>query len=300
VPVLPESWTVEVVGARLVRALAERGNGTAVLRDGRLAGFQAATLIDGHGGRWAYTPDVGHAAPGSQDRGSFDVDRTVERCYAALADRWVQEACVEHVVTVLADDPATIAAFGRLGFAPHVVDLVRDLSPVVDVDIPPGIDVRRAYPADARALLDLHAGLVRHLRGSPVFLRIPNAPPLELQRRRLEDAATATFVATHDGRPIAFLRIGPSADDVATIVRDPGTASITGAYTVPAHRGGGVATALLDAAVEWARESGYARCAVDHEAANGEASRFWARHATPVAVSLARRLPPATVPGVVP
>ena len=107
-------------------------------------------------------------------------------------------------------------------------------------------------------------------------------------------------MAIHEERPVAFLRIGPSADDVATIVRDPGTASITGAYTVPAHRGTGVASALLDAAVEWAREAGYVRCGVDHEAANGEASRFWARHATPVALSLARRLPPATVPGVVP
>ena len=38
------------------------------------------------------------------------------------------------------------------------------------------------------------------------------------------------------------------------------------------------------------------RWAVDHESANGEAGRFWARHATPVAVSLGRRLAPGTVP----
>ncbi len=298
VPVLPASWTDDAVVARLIRALAERGNGMALLVDGELAGFQAATLIDGHGGRWAYTPDVGHSAPGARDGGSLDVDRIVDRCYAALAERWVREACVEHVVTVLADDAATLAAFARLGFAPHVVDLVRDLSPVDGAVIPAGFEVRRAYPADAPAILDLHGGLVRHLRASPVFLRIPNAPALELQRRRLADQATATFVAVSDGGAVAFLRIGPSADDVSTIVRDPGTASITSAFTLPGHRGSGIGSALMDAAVGWAREAGYVRCAVDHEAANGEASRFWARHATPVAVSLARRLPHATVPGV--
>jgi GNAT superfamily N-acetyltransferase len=300
IPVLPGAWADDAVVAPLIRTLAERGNGAALLVDGELAGFQAATLIDGHGGRWAYTPDVGHATRTAADGGAHDADRTIEACYAALADRWVREACVEHVVTVLADDTAAIAAFGRLGFAPHVVDLVRDLSPIDRVEIPDGFEVRRAYPADAPAMLDLHGGLVRHLRASPVFLQIPGAFALELQRRRLEDPATATFLALHEDRPVAFLRIGPSADDVATIVRAPGTASITGAFTVSAHRGGGVASALLDAAVEWARESGYARCGVDHEAANGEASRFWARHAAPVALSLARRLPPATVPGVVP
>jgi GNAT superfamily N-acetyltransferase len=131
-----------------------------------------------------------------------------------------------------------------------------------------------------------------------VFLRIPNAPALEIQRRRIADPEGAVFVATVDDRPVAFLRIGPSADDVATIVRDRGTASITNAFTEPGLRGGGIASALLAEAVDWAREAGYVRCAVDHEAANGAASRFWARHATPVAISLARRLPPGTVPGV--
>ncbi len=294
VPVLPAQWADERVVGRLVRALAERGSGLALqAEDGTLLGFQAATLLDGHGGRWAYTPDIAHATAGIPD-----TDRAIERLYAGLAERWVQEACVEHVVTVLADDGAALAAFGRLGFAPHVVDLVRDLGPVDGASLPDGGDVRRAVPGDAPAVLELHAALVRHLRSAPVFLRIPNAPALEMQRRRIADPTGAVFVATVDDRPVAFLRIGPSADDVATIVRDKATASITGAFTVPELRGTGIGSALLAEAVAWAREARYVRCAVDHEAANGEASRFWSRHATPVAISLARRLPPMTVPGV--
>jgi GNAT superfamily N-acetyltransferase len=294
VPVLPPAWADAAVVGRVLRALADRGNGLALLADdGALLGFQAATLIDGHGGRWAYTPDIAHATASI-----LDTDRAVERLYARLAERWVMEACVEHVVTVLADDAASLAAFGRLGFAPHVVDLVRDLGPVDGAALPEGGHVRRAVPGDAPALGELHAGLVGHLRAAPVFLRLPNAPALEMQRRRIADPAGAMFVATVDDRPVAFLRIGPSADDVATIVRDKGTASISNAYTVPELRGTGIGSALLAEAVAWARGARYVRCAVDHEAANGEASRFWSRHATPVAVSLARRLPPMTVPGV--
>ena len=292
VPILPERWEDDAVVARLVAAVAQRGGGLAVSIDGQLVGFQAATLLDGHGGRWAYTADVSHGVvagtPGS-------VDRTIERLYSSLAERWVREASLEHVVSVLADDADTLAAFGRLGFAPHVVDLVRNLEPIAGSVLPDGVTIRRARPADAAAMLDLNTGLVRHLRSSPVFLRIPSAPVLELQRRELEATTSATFLAVRDDRPVAYLHIGPCADDVATIVRDASTASITGAFTARDQRGDGVGTVLLDAALEWAREQGYRRMAVDHEAANGEASRFWSRHATPVVMSLARRLPPGLV-----
>ncbi|HEX5826434.1 MAG TPA: hypothetical protein VFY23_02855, partial [Candidatus Limnocylindrales bacterium] len=105
VPVLPAAWTDEAVVARLVRALADRGNGMALVHeDGALAGFQAATMLDGHGGRWAYTPDVGHATAaagravrtrgGAGSAGLLGAERAIERLYAALAERWVREACV--------------------------------------------------------------------------------------------------------------------------------------------------------------------------------------------------------------
>jgi GNAT superfamily N-acetyltransferase len=155
--------------------------------------------------------------------------------------------------------------------------------------------VRRAGPSDASALLDLDGALRRHLEASPVFLRLAAQAPREVHRRRLEDPASATFLAERDGAPVAFLRIGPSATDVAMIVRDPGTASVTGAYTRPEIRGLDVGSHLLASAVAWAAAEGYERWAVDHESANPEASRFWLRHATPVVISMSRRLAPNTL-----
>jgi GNAT superfamily N-acetyltransferase len=196
----------------------------------------------------------------------------------------------------MADDRETLAALVQLGFGETVIDLVRDLSPI-PFDAPlDGVAVRRAGQPDAAAILELDVGLRRHLEASPVFLRPGPAKVLEVHRRLLADPAVATFIAETDGVPLAFLRIGPSATDVATIVRDPGTASITGAFTVADHRGDGIASRLLDAALDWARASGYARSAVDHESANVEAARFWARHFTPVAISVTRRLPAHLAP----
>lgn len=286
VPAVPAAWEDEAVVGRLLLELAARGIGCVALRDGTPMGFQAATLIDGHGARWAYTPDLGHAATGAI-RG-----RVVAALYRSLAEGWVRDACLEHVVTVFADDVETIEAFARLGFGRTVVDLVRDLSPVRGARFEPGVAIRRAAPADAATVHALDTGLRRHLVGSPVFLRLGPQRSPELQRHELADQATATFIAELEGRSAAFLRIGPCATDVATIVRDPATASITAAFTVPELRGDGVATALLAAARGWAREAGYARMAVDHESANGEAERFWARHFTPVAFGMTRRLAP--------
>jgi GNAT superfamily N-acetyltransferase len=289
VPALPGAWADPAVVALVLAGLAERGGGLAVEDDGRLVAFQAATIVDGHGGRWSYTPDVGHAAP-------WDASgRLRETLYSALADTWVRGACLEHVVTVLADDEVALATLARLGFGHVVVDLVRDLSPVESPGLPEGVHVRRADASDARAIAELDDGLRRHLQAAPVFVRRGPAPALDVLRRQIADSALAMFLAQRDGDAVAFLRIGPSAMDVATIVRDPGTASISAAFTVPALRSGGIASRLLAAAVDWARDQGYARCAVDHESANREAARFWSRHATPVAISVSRRLAPGIV-----
>jgi GNAT superfamily N-acetyltransferase len=290
IPTVPAAWSDEASLARLVGELAVRGSGVVALRAGRPVGFQAATLIDGHGGRWAYTPDVGHASTGEEHA------RVIEAMYTRLAAAWVRDACLEHTVTVLANDTEAITTWGRMGFGQSMVDLVRDLSPVEGHGPVPGIHVRRAGPADDAVIHALDLNLRAHVTASPIFLRARPAMPREILRAELADPTRATFVAEADGEAVAHLRIGPSATDVATIVRDPSTASITAAFTVTGRRGAGIATSLLDVALQWARDAGYTRSAVDHESANGEASRFWARHFVPVAVTLTRRLPPRVGP----
>ena len=136
------------------------------------------------------------------------------------------------------------------------MDLVADLRLIDCGPLPEGVTIRRAVPADAGRVVDLDAGLRRHLEASPVFLRLGPQSPLEVHRRRLEDPAVATFVAERDGALVAFLRIGPCATDVAMIVRDAGTASVTAAFTRPEVRGSEVASHLLAAAVDWAHRAG--------------------------------------------
>lgn len=289
IPVLPDAWEDPSNVARALTRLAERATGLAVDDDGELVAFQIAMTLDGHGGRWAYTPDIGHAATGRYAL------RLRETLYTQLAPEWLRAACPEHAITIPAHDTDTQAAMARLGFGHYVVDLVGTLDPLVGGPLPDGVTVRRAEAADAVAVADLEAGLLRHLQASPIFLRAGAVPSPEVVRRTLADPDVATIIAERDGRAVCFARIGPCASDVAMLVRDASTASVTRAFTREELRGSGIATHVLDACITWARDAGYARWAVDHESANREAGRFWSRHATPAAISMSRRLPPGLV-----
>jgi GNAT superfamily N-acetyltransferase len=277
----------EVAGAHIgpLESLADTGSGVAAIRTGRLIGFQAAWLWGEGEARRAWTSDIAH--------GTIDGDtRLGEALYARLAADWVSGGCLEHAVTVLAHETALAEAYVRREFGMRVVDLVRDLAPVA-TRLDASIAIRRADARDAGTILALEDGLRRHLAATPTFHPWPPRPLVE-QERRLADVALATFLAEDAaGTPVAYLRIGPSSTDVAMVVRDPGTASISGAFTVPERRGEDVASGLLDRALAWARENGYVRCAVDHESANLEATRFWSRHFTPAAFSYVRRVSPA-------
>ena len=109
----------------------------------------------------------------------------------------------------------------------------------------------------------------------------------------LAHPANALWIACRGNEPVAEIGIGPASKDACTIIRDKGTASITSGYTVPALRGDGVAGAVLDRALAWARAEGYTRCSVDFEAANVLARRFWLRHFQPLCISLNRCVNPA-------
>lgn len=287
---VPPAWADPAHVARVLARLVDHGTGLAAIDDGHLVAFQSAVTIDGRGGRWSYTSDVGHVAPHDPE------GRLRTRLYAALADGWLRGACTEHVISVPADDEVALATYARLGFGQHVIDLMAPLAPIERGPLAAGVTLRRAGPADAAAVAELDGRLRHHLEASPVFVRPGTPPAVEVGRERLADPAIATFVAERDRAAVAFLRIGPCAMDGATIVRDPETASVTAAFTRPEVRGRDIGSHLLAAAVAWAESEGYRRWAVDHEAANSEAYRFWARHATAVTVSMSRRLAPSLIP----
>ncbi|MBN1642230.1 MAG: GNAT family N-acetyltransferase [Anaerolineae bacterium] len=281
VPALPPRYGDPAVVLPMLHELARDAPGVAAMRDGQFVGYVLWLPTLARGGlRTAYSPEWANGAAAEQSA------RVYEEMYATIAAWWVGEGRLFHLVGLLAHDDAAIAAWHRLGFGMLAADAARDLTPMVDVGA--NVAIRRASSADQESCAALDRALQQYLASAPTYLFIedPELGPA----RVLGGPAHAVWLAEREGEPVAYLRIGPASEDACTIIRDPGTASITGAYTCPDARREGVGAALLDRALAWAREAGYVRCTVDWEPMNVLGARFWLRAFQPAVYTLARQI----------
>lgn len=283
VPVLPPQYREIETLLPMLRRLLAAGPGLAALQGGELVGFLGAFPIPAFRGYPAViSPEWGNGAIAAA-RG-----RIYEALYTALSRSWVAEGRTVHLIAMLANDEVGIATWHMLGFGLATGDAVRNLDPVPAPET--GVIVRRAREDDVKTVHRLEAALVDHLAASPTYLSGHEPSTREEIAALLADRAYAVWLDERDGNAVAYLLAGPSSDGASTIIRDPGTCSITGAFTEPEVRGSGIATALLNRGLAWAREEGYARCAVDFETMNPTARRFWLRHFTPVVYTLERHV----------
>jgi GNAT superfamily N-acetyltransferase len=263
----------------------------ACIRNGELAGFLLGLEIpDFMGQRAAYSPEWANAALLDESWPIY------EALYTRWSAYWANRATLAHLVSLLASDWDAVDAWGWLGFGMVVVDGVRDFSPLPQdctgdyriLRLLP--DAQGAFSAQALALVEqFDRALLEHLLAAPCFW------PHDVEEASsfsgadwLSTPGNALWFAYQGDEPLGYLGITPNSQDACTIIRDPGTASIVKAYTLPAARGTGVGFTLLNHALAWAKEQGYLRCSVDYEAANPPARRFWERWFEPVVFSMMR------------
>jgi GNAT superfamily N-acetyltransferase len=299
VPSLPSRY--EDVGSilPLLRDLAGQAPGVVAMRDGRLAGFLLGIVLpDFRGKRSVYSPEWANAVDGE------DGGETYREMYAHLSACWVADGCFLHVITLLAHDREAIDAWYWLGFGLTTVDAIRDLTPVQGSTA--DVVIRRAGLEDIAQAMALSQALEQHLVAAPIFVIEEHVPPLSPPTLRpcsgqalggmkggeqwLANSANALWLAYRDGEVVACMGLEPSNPTACYIIRDEKTTSITSAFTRESERNKGIATALLNHSLGWARAAGYERCAVDFESQNIPAVRFWLRHFQPVCYSLIRHV----------
>jgi GNAT superfamily N-acetyltransferase len=294
VPSLPARHEDPAALLPKLRELAGRGPGAAALRDGRLCGYLLGQVIRFRDQRSIYTPVWGSATVVGDGP---DVYRAL---YTTLSARWVANGCFTHVITHLAYDRSAIEAWHWLSFGLTVVDAMRDLSPIASPRAVhascPGeaiqTDIRHAGPEDAEVVAQLADDLNRHLAAPPTFLAYTERESAREHAAWLAHPDHALWLAESEGRAVGYLRLEPSNPTAAYVVDDAAVVCITGAFVRRDARRRGVGAALLQAAIAWARESGYAACAVDFESHNVLGARFWMRHFRPVCYSLIRHVDP--------
>jgi RimJ/RimL family protein N-acetyltransferase len=114
------------------------------------------------------------------------------------------------------------------------------------------VTVRRAVADDAQHLRALR---LEALTNHPTSFgtAAEEIDKMDWTKRAAGDANEAVFIAEYDGQLVGMTGIFRN-----TRLKDSHFGFIWGVYVRPAHRGCGIAQALVNAAVEWARYAGVA------------------------------------------
>jgi len=283
VPTLPPCYAEVSTLLPLLNHVAEAGPGVAAIRGGRLVGFLTGWLLSSfRGKRSAFSPEWANAADLEDSR------RIYEEMYAHLSASWVADGYSTHLISMLVNDHDGLLGWHWLGFGMIAADAVRDLQPAQGRDA--DVDIRRANLQDLEQVMMLSKALEHHLAAPPTFLANPQERDQGYHEEWLRDPGKAVWLAHRGTEAVAYMKLGPASDNASTVIYDEKTSSILGAYTKEEARGRGIATALLNRSLEWARAAGYERCAVDFEPMNPWAARFWLRHFEPVCYTLVRTI----------
>ncbi len=286
VPFLPARYQDADVLRPLLCDLVGKAPGVGAIQNAQLVGFLLGFVIpEFRGRRTAFSPEWANAADPGASR------RIYQEMYAHLAARWIGDGCVTHLVCTMAHDRDAFDAWHWLGFGLCGVDGVRDpqplQGPIADVEI------RRAGLGELDEAVWMDKALDRHLSSPPTFLYYEDRSDAEIRKDEAEwlsNPTHALWLAYQGAEAVACIGQRPSNPHACTIIRDEGTTSIVRAFTKESARGKGIATALLDRSLEWARAEGYERCSVDFEPMNYLAARFWSRHFEPVNYALVRQI----------
>jgi GNAT superfamily N-acetyltransferase len=214
--------------------------------------------------------------------------RIYEEMYTHLSASWAEGGYLTHLIGTLADDSDGIDVWHWLGFGMIAADALRGLQPVQGPAS--DVSVRRGGQGDIEAAMALTRALQRHMASAPTFLAHSEQHDRRYHEEWLANPANALWLAYDGTEAVAFMKQGPANVDACTIVRDEKTTSIVGAFTKEGMRGRGIASALLNRSLEWARDAGYERCAVDFEPMNPLATLSWLRHFQPVCYTLVRQV----------
>jgi GNAT superfamily N-acetyltransferase len=284
-PILDEQHSqVNVVMEKLAKIL-EQYPGVAVFEKGSMIGYMAGMYFDRVLGvhKFVISPEWAHS---STIENSFEIYR---RMYQSIGQQWMEAGCLTHAVNFLQYAQEARNAFCWNGFGYICIDAIR---PMVSLDVQKlsNITIRPATESDIPGWKELKDDLSLHLSHSPAFLpHLEKEMPEDL-RMWLKSTDNHAWIATKDDLAIGFIQVSPYSDGAALVVNGEKKMAITDAFVKPEYRDGKLAKALVNTIMQWGIDRGLARCSVDFEATNIEASHFWPKYFQPVCTSMIRRL----------
>ena len=249
----------------LAVAFAQSSDATWVAHDaGLLTGHLHGTLLE--------NADHGRGIWISPDGLSFDSADTLADLYRVAGATWIGEHAYEHYVWTV-DDRAATEPWYELGFARMHQRGVLALDAPAPARFAPGYSVRSGGPDDLDQAMQLDAELDAAQHEGPSFvIGADHASSREDLRELLEDPDVRHYVVEFNGEGVAQCLTYPlgqirgSFDD---------TVHLSAVVVRAAHRGHGVATAMIDTAINDALDDGFAHAEANWRVTNRSAAHFW-------------------------
>lgn len=247
-----------------------------------------AYLVTGEQFRWkgqpaALVPEYGHSASGPHKRALY------QRMYMALAQHWNNHQIHLHLLRHFAHDTILQETLYQFGFGAILAERLRACSAVEEQ---PDGAIRVEH--DVRRLISLQTEHNHYYADAPIFIPKPTAEPdvlAELEAHAQQGDVVFAYYDQHE--PCGYLIVGTSTiGGEGGLLEQTNTAQIKSAYVRPRQRGHGIGTALLQRALAWAHQHGYARVFVEHETANVYGGNFWSKSFVPYVYASMRYIDP--------
>ena len=296
-PLLPPAYEDPARAVELVREVLSFCDGVTVRdHDGALAGFLTAfeSTPDPSSPASRYLPERSsvHLVHGHAVATDADPLPVYGVLFAELAGRALGRGITDHVVHLPVGDRPAQAAWVALGFGQVSAFAVRDLAPITQ-RLLGAVEVRAATP-DELDLVDrlVDEESVFHAR-SPMFRPYRRGETAGAVRAQLASELAsddhALLIARRDGRDIGVLSVGPGLGSPLYVPDD--AVYIAATAVLDGERGSGAGAALVDAALDWARDHRHAAACLHFSTANITSTSFWTGVGfTPVMSHLRRRL----------
>jgi GNAT superfamily N-acetyltransferase len=268
-PELPAAFEDAGACAAALQWLRDSGyRGLVVADRGRTVAVMTAKVrATPTGGRYARLPPEGFAA----DPDLADPTGVLAAAFADLASPLIASGVLRFYL-VHAALPRLSEALSNLGFGRAGV---YGIQPVATRRGSSGVAVRPAGAGDLDAVARLALVEIQHRSAPPMFNPAQDLSLADLaaEHGALREAGAVHFLAGLGGLDVGLLTVELTSP-VPRLCPE-GQPYIGPTATEPGARGRGVGRALVDAALTWASDHGYARISVDFETANPLSRPFW-------------------------
>lgn len=212
-------------------------------------------------------------------------EKIYQNLYKEIANLWVKNGYLSHVITVYAQEKEVINTWFNLGFGLRCVDAIRKAEEI-NINNKNNIEIIPARNENIDDLVILKRDIINFFKQSPIFMLKDEK---DIYNETKEDIVDKhIWIAYSKSSPVGYIQLENKGESFISYHSD--VMNITGAYVVESERKNSIGVILLSESQKWLIKNGYKYCSVDYESLNPLANYFWNKYFIPYTNSLTRRI----------